>query len=34
MDPALVGEALTGRAATGRLPAAVVTVDLYGQCAD
>lgn len=34
MDPALVAEALASRAAAGRLPAAVVTVDLYGQCAD
>jgi dTDP-4-amino-4,6-dideoxygalactose transaminase len=34
IDPALVAEELTLRAARGRLPAAVVSVDLYGQCAD
>jgi dTDP-4-amino-4,6-dideoxygalactose transaminase len=34
LDPALVAEALESRAAAGDLPAAVVTVDLYGQCAD
>ncbi|HUY66376.1 MAG TPA: aminotransferase class I/II-fold pyridoxal phosphate-dependent enzyme [Acidimicrobiales bacterium] len=34
IDPALVAEELAGRARRGRLPAAVVTVDLYGQCAD
>ncbi len=34
IDPALVAGFLDGRAAAGRLPAAVVTVDLYGQCAD
>ncbi len=34
IDPQLVGELLDQRAAQGRLPAAVVTVDLYGQCAD
>ncbi|MEM9457161.1 MAG: aminotransferase class I/II-fold pyridoxal phosphate-dependent enzyme [Myxococcota bacterium] len=34
MDPALLAEALRRDAARGRLPAAVVVVDLYGQCAD
>jgi dTDP-4-amino-4,6-dideoxygalactose transaminase len=34
LDPSLVEEALTRRAATGRLPAAVVSVDLYGETAD
>jgi dTDP-4-amino-4,6-dideoxygalactose transaminase len=34
IDPSLVAEELADRARTGRLPAAVVTVDLYGQCAD
>ena len=34
MDPSLVEEVLTRRAAEGRLPAAVVTVDLYGETAD
>ena len=34
MDPALLGEALHARAATGRLPRAVVVVHLYGQSAD
>ena len=34
IDPDLVVELLDRRAAEGRLPAAVVTVDLYGQCAD
>jgi dTDP-4-amino-4,6-dideoxygalactose transaminase len=34
LDPALVAEVLAGRARAGRLPAALVTVDLYGQCAD
>ncbi len=34
LDPALVAEVLADRARTGRLPAALVTVDLYGQCAD
>ena len=31
LDPALLAEELAGRARSGRLPAAVVTVDLYGQ---
>jgi pyridoxal phosphate-dependent aminotransferase EpsN len=34
MDPALVEAELDARAAAGALPAAVVTVDLYGQAAD
>ena len=34
IDPDLVAEELERRAASGRLPAAVIAVDLYGQCAD
>jgi dTDP-4-amino-4,6-dideoxygalactose transaminase len=34
LDPELVEEALTARAALGRLPTAVITVDLYGETAD
>jgi dTDP-4-amino-4,6-dideoxygalactose transaminase len=34
MDPALVEDLLAERARAGRLPAALVGVDLYGQCAD
>ena len=34
VDPDLVAEAVTERAVAGRPPAAVVTVDLYGSCAD
>jgi dTDP-4-amino-4,6-dideoxygalactose transaminase len=34
IDPALVAAELAERAAKNRLPAALVTVDLYGQCAD
>jgi pyridoxal phosphate-dependent aminotransferase EpsN len=34
MDPALLARALDERAAEGRLPRAVVVVDLYGQSAD
>jgi len=34
MDPALLEEALEEAARRGRLPKAVVVVDLYGQCAD
>ena len=34
IDPALVAEELATRARRGQLPAAVVTVDLYGQTAD
>ena len=34
VDPALVAQELEDRARQGRLPAALVTVDLYGQSAD
>jgi dTDP-4-amino-4,6-dideoxygalactose transaminase len=34
IDPDLVATELKERARAGRLPAAVMTVDLYGQCAD
>jgi pyridoxal phosphate-dependent aminotransferase EpsN len=34
MDPALLAGALAEAAARGRLPRAVIAVDLYGQCAD
>jgi pyridoxal phosphate-dependent aminotransferase EpsN len=34
MDPDLLAEELKACAARGRLPRAVVVVDLYGQCAD
>ena len=34
VDPALVADAVEERVRRGRAPAAVVTVDLYGQCAD
>ena len=34
MDPGLLREELAACAARGRLPRAVITVDLYGQCAD
>jgi dTDP-4-amino-4,6-dideoxygalactose transaminase len=34
IDPDLVAEELADRARRGKLPAAVITVDLYGQCAD
>ena len=34
MDPALLAQELHAMAAQGRLPKAVVVVDLYGQCAD
>ncbi len=34
IDPDLVAEELAGRARGGRLPAAIVTVDLYGQTAE
>jgi pyridoxal phosphate-dependent aminotransferase EpsN len=34
MSPELLEEELERRARVGRLPAAVVAVDLYGQCAD
>ncbi len=34
IDPSLVAEVLEQRAAERRLPAALIAVDLYGQCAD
>lgn len=34
LDPDLLADELSRRAVAGELPAAVVTVDLYGQCAD
>lgn len=34
MDPALLADELERRAKGGRIPAAVIVVDLYGQCAD
>jgi dTDP-4-amino-4,6-dideoxygalactose transaminase len=34
VDPALVADELRGRAERGQLPRAVITVDMYGQCAD
>ena len=34
MDAALLAEELADRARRGRLPKAVIAVDLYGQCAD
>ena len=34
MDPALLTRAISAAAAQGRLPKAVVAVDLYGQCCD
>jgi dTDP-4-amino-4,6-dideoxygalactose transaminase len=34
MDPNLLRDELQDRARFGRLPAAVIVVDLYGQCAD
>ena len=34
MDPGLLEEELDRRAKAGKLPKAVVAVDLYGQCAD
>jgi dTDP-4-amino-4,6-dideoxygalactose transaminase len=34
MSPALLADALSAARAAGRLPKAVVVVDLYGQCAD
>ncbi len=34
VDPHLVAEELRRRAAKGRLPRAVIAVDMYGQCAD
>ena len=34
LDPQLLADELAAADAAGRLPAAVVAVDLYGQCAD
>jgi dTDP-4-amino-4,6-dideoxygalactose transaminase len=34
LDPDLLEELLTARSRKGKLPAAVIAVDLYGQCAD
>jgi dTDP-4-amino-4,6-dideoxygalactose transaminase len=34
IDPQLVADTVDARVRAGRAPAAVVTVDLYGQCAD
>ncbi|MFZ0667345.1 MAG: aminotransferase class I/II-fold pyridoxal phosphate-dependent enzyme [Acidimicrobiales bacterium] len=34
MDPGLLEETFSDRARNGRLPKAIVTVDLYGQCSD
>jgi dTDP-4-amino-4,6-dideoxygalactose transaminase len=34
MDPTLLEEELESRSRRGRLPAAVIAVDLYGRCAD
>lgn len=34
LDPEVLADGLARRAAAGRLPAAIVTVDLYGRCAD
>jgi len=34
LSPGLLADALAGAAARGRLPKAVIAVDLYGQCAD
>lgn len=34
VDPALVAEELRRRAGRGKLPRAVISVDMYGQCAD
>ncbi|HEX5587927.1 MAG TPA: aminotransferase class I/II-fold pyridoxal phosphate-dependent enzyme [Acidimicrobiia bacterium] len=34
LDPQRLQELLAARAAAGRLPKAVITVDLYGQCAE
>lgn len=33
LDPALLAEALADRARRGRLPRAIIVVDIYGQCA-
>ena len=34
IDPVLLAQELAARAASGRPPSAVITVDLYGQCCD
>jgi dTDP-4-amino-4,6-dideoxygalactose transaminase len=34
VDPQIVTDELRGRAVRGNLPRAVITVDMYGQCAD
>ena len=34
LDPVLLEEELSSRASSGRIPAAVIAVDLYGQCVD
>ncbi len=34
IDPVLLGEELDSRARRGRLPKAVISADIYGQCAD
>jgi dTDP-4-amino-4,6-dideoxygalactose transaminase len=34
LDPRLLADELDRRSKAGKLPAAVITVDLYGQCAD
>ena len=34
LDPGLLREELAACAKRGKLPKAVITVDLYGQCAD
>jgi dTDP-4-amino-4,6-dideoxygalactose transaminase len=34
LDPALVAQGLDDAARAGRLPKAIISVDLYGQCAD
>lgn len=34
VDPGLIADAIDERVRSGRPPAAVITVDLYGQCAD
>ncbi|GAA4587978.1 dTDP-4-amino-4,6-dideoxygalactose transaminase [Actinoplanes octamycinicus] len=34
VDPQILADELRGRAVRGQLPRAVITVDMYGQCAD
>ncbi len=34
VDPEILADELRGRAVRGQLPRAVITVDMYGQCAD